>query len=250
MSRPEPDDSTGVISNQPTRVENALSQLNKTLSNQELRADVAAKLGLLIQVLRDQKDLPFNHCSLIEWPCEKGTNITVANAVGNLEGIRNALQNEDTDFSENDKLSKLCWKYKALQPKADSEKGVTQSSELAAIGCMVSGVLLLGLIPGVAKISGAGALICSGVSAGVAQAHHGNAIRVASVDGIFSQAIELIAGTEFLKELQNVQTNEEFRSLLNKENIYCSERLRITERRGLFTSTVQTLLGINPAQRT
>lgn len=202
-------------------------------------------LESLLRMMESKQTLPLKHLGgLIRWPCEEETDRKVATAKDLLalllaEAVDNDSMGERLGFSQ------LCQQYKMSQKHVEMEKGVIWFGESRGIAFVVSGGLVLAIAStyGTAPIiAGSLAILCGGVCAGVAEAHQGNAVRVYDVGVNHEECIRLLAGENFLKELQRVETNQQFRELFATHEIPCSEFLDIEMGIGM-TQTVDTILG-------
>jgi hypothetical protein len=195
-------------------------------------------IDTLVKLSEKQAKLPFYHlCGLIEWPCEQGTDKRVVASNRLLRRVMTEAMH-DGDF-----FSVLCQQYKFAQSRVEAEKEVVWCGEIKGIAFVVAGGLVLGLVPGAAKAAGAAVIFVGGVCAGVAEAHQGNAIRVHNIGLNLESAISLLAGDDFLRDLNRVESNEEFRNLFSRNNIPCKEGLKITPEYGHVTQAARTIVG-------
>ena len=124
-----------------------------------------------------------------------------------------------------------------------AERSVTRESEINGILCVLGGAAELAFAPGASKIAGAVLVLAGGVCAGVAEAHHGNGLRVHNIELNYGEAIRLLAGEKFLSELDAVETNQEFGDLFARHQINCKPGLFIRLEEGRLRQDARVIVG-------
>jgi len=191
--------------------------------------------------------MPHKHICSITWGCELATDDKVDETNQFLRSMLADAMSRDS-LGQQNFFSKLCQHYKMMKHDREMEKEVVWMGETGAIGCAVVGGSILAFTPlaplptlaGVCvKVAGLCAIGSAGVAAGVGEAHHGSAMRVHDLELTCGECIQLLAGEEFLKKLDEVETNDQFRSLLRTQEIPFEENIAI----GPSTTIVGTFRG-------
>jgi len=222
QAAPEQDEQFGFISEQPSPDNEALNMLRTARSR-----GVYETIKTLVRLAEGQQDLRTHHfCGRVEWPCEYGTDDKVKRSKQLLQKAVKQVETVDR-LDQTDFFSEMCQRYKMAQYNFKGEQGVVWNSEVGASACVLGGGLVLALVPGVGKIAGAGLVLCGGIQAGIAEAHHGNGIRVQNIELNYEEVIRLLAGEAFLEKLKAVDSNAEFKDLFEQNHIKCKDNLFI-----------------------